>query len=213
MMGTDNFCAQFAANDFFIARNGQLCQKRTVCPETDSFKISPLIRLTLMSLYVALVVPLPFLATVTRSPVPAALLWVGIVLGGAALYGILSERVLVDAKGIAVTYPAWVRAFGRRGWSLQWDEMTALKPRSTGQGGIVYYFLNQAEDRAYLLPMRVVGFARLVRYVEAKTEIDTRDVRPLSQPWMYVILLGLTVLLLLVDIWTIATASQFTPGN
>lgn len=182
-------------------------------PETDSFRISPLIRLTLMSLYIALVVPLPFLAAVTRSPVPPALLWVGIALGGAALYGVLSERVLVNAKGIAVTYPKWVRALGRQGWALQWDEITALKPRSTGQGGIVYYFLNQAEDRAYLLPMRVVGFARLVRYVEAKTEIDTRDVRPLSQPWMYVILLGLTALLLLVDIWTIATASQIAPGS
>ena len=182
-------------------------------PETDSFRISPLIQLTLMSLYISLVVPLPFLAAVTQAPVPPTLLWIGIALGGAALFGVLSERVRVDAEGIAVTYPAWVRALGRRGWALQWDDITALKPRSTGQGGIVYYFLNQAEDRAYLLPMRVVGFARLVRYVEAKTEIDTRDVKPLSQPWMYVILLGLTALLLLVDIWTIATASQFVPGS
>lgn len=182
-------------------------------PETDSFRISPLIQLTLMSLYISLVVPLPFLAAVTQAPVPPTLLWIGIALGGAALFGVLSERVRVDEEGIAVTYPAWVRAVGRRGWALQWDDITALKPRSTGQGGIVYYFLNQAEDRAYLLPMRVVGFARLVRYVEAKTEIDTRDVKPLSQPWMYVILLGLTALLLLVDIWTIATASQFVPGS
>ena len=71
----------------------------------------------------------------------------------------------------------------------------------------MYYFLNQAQDRAYLLPMRVVGFARLVRYVEAKTGVDTRDVKPLSQPWMYIILLGVTAVLLLVDIWTIAAAS------
>ncbi len=178
-------------------------------PPSDSFKISPLIQLTLMSLYVALVIPLPFLSELTRSPVSPTLLWVGAVIGGAALYGVLSEKVEVDEEGIAVTYPAWVRAFGRRGWALQWSEITALKPRSTGQGGIVYYFLNQTEDRAYLLPMRVVGFARLVRYVEAKTEIDMRDVKPLSQPWMYLILLGLTAMLLLVDIWTIAAASSF----
>ena len=125
---------------------------------------------------------------------------------GVALYSGLSERVLVDSESIAVTYPQWVQALGRRGWCLQWVDITALKPRSTGQGGIVYYFLNQAQDKAYLLPMRVVGFARLVRYVQAKTNIDTRDVRPLSQPWMYAILLGLTALLLLVDIWAIAQA-------
>ena len=179
---------------------------------SDSFKTSPLIQLTLMSLYVSLVVPLPFLSQLTQAPVPPALLWVCAVLGGVALYGGLSEKVEVDETGIAVTYPAWVRAFGRKGWALQWDEITALRPRSTGQGGIVYYFLNQAQDKAYLLPMRVVGFARLVRYVEAKTDIGTQDVKPLSQPWMYLILLGLTVILLLVDIWTISAASSFNFG-
>jgi hypothetical protein len=179
--------------------------------DADSFKISPLIRLTLLSLYVALLIPLPFLAAATQAAVPPALLWVGLAVGAVMLYGGLSERVEVNAEQIAVTYPGWVRAFGRRGWALRWDDVKALKPRSTGQGGIVYYFLNQAEDRAYLLPVRVVGFARLVRYVEAKTEIDTRDVKPLAQPWMYLILLGLSALLLLVDIWVIATASAFTP--
>ncbi|NJM96366.1 MAG: hypothetical protein HC800_03390 [Phormidesmis sp. RL_2_1] len=189
-------------------------------PDSDSFRISPLIRLTLMSLYIALVIPLPFLAEVTQAPVPPSLLWVGVLLGAIALHGGLSEQVQVDAQGIALIYPSWVRALGRRGWALRWAEISALKPRSTGQGGIVYYFLtqplahkapaqpNQLADhqvpaKAYLLPMRVVGFARLVRYIQAKTEIDTRDVKPLGQPWMYVILLALTLLLLLVDIWVI----------
>ncbi|MGB7251357.1 MAG: hypothetical protein WBC73_20655 [Phormidesmis sp.] len=171
---------------------------------TDSFKVSPLIQLTLLSFYVALVIPLPFLAAVTHAPIPPALLWVGLAVGAIALYGGLSDHVRVDTAGIALTYPRWVRAFGRKGWSLRWDEITALRPRSTGQGGIVYYLLNQSQDRAYLLPVRVVGFARLVRYIAAKTDIDTRDVKPLAQPWMYLILLGLTVLLLLVDIWVIA---------
>lgn len=175
-------------------------------PEADSFKISPLIQLTLTALYIALVIPLPFLAAATDAPVSPTWLWGGFVLGGIALYTGLSEQVKVNAEGIAVTYPQWVRFLGRKGWSLAWDDITALKPRSTGQGGIVYYFLNQAKDRAYLLPMRVVGFARLVRYIDAKTDIDIRDVKPLAQPWMYLILLGCTVLLLLVDIWAIAQA-------
>ncbi|MEM6596665.1 MAG: hypothetical protein AAF810_15835 [Cyanobacteria bacterium P01_D01_bin.36] len=180
-------------------------------PESDSFKISPLIQLTLLSFYTALVVPLPFLAAATNASIAPVWLWAGAAIGAAALCGGLSERVEVDAEGIAVTYPAWVRAFGRKGWSLKWQDITALKPRSTGQGGIVYYFLNQAQDRAYLLPVRVIGFARLVRYVQAKTDIDTSDVKPLAQPWMYIILLGLTALLLLVDVWTITTASSFVP--
>jgi hypothetical protein len=54
--------------------------------------------------------------------------------------------------------------------------------------------------------MRVVGFARLVKQVEEHTGIDTRDIRPLAQPWMYLILLMFTFLLLLMDSWTIYTA-------
>ena len=80
--------------------------------ESDSFKISPLIQLTLMSFYTALVVPLPFLAAATNAAIAPFWLWIGAIIGGAVLCGGLSERVEVDADGIAVTYPAWVRGFG-----------------------------------------------------------------------------------------------------
>ncbi len=169
------------------------------------FRLSPLIRITLLSLYIALTVPLPFLSQVTAAPVSPALLWVGISIGFIALYAILTEQVIINDQEIQVTYPAWVPRFFRKGWVLPWSEVKELKPRSTGQGGLVYYFLSQ-DGKAYLLPMRVAGFARLVKFVETKTGIDTTDVRPLAQPWMYLILLGFTLLLLLVDAWTITTA-------
>jgi hypothetical protein len=45
-----------------------------------------------------------------------------------------------------------------------------------------------------------------VKLVQKYSSIDTTDVRPLSQPWMYFALLGLTGFLLLIDAWTIWTA-------
>lgn len=174
-------------------------------PLPSIFRLSPLIRITLLCLYVALTAPLPFLSKVTASPIPPALLILGIGLGGLALHAALSERVIVDEQGIQVAYPNWVPKFFRQGWTLPWTEVKELKPRTTGQGGLVYYFLSQ-QNRAYLLPMRVAGFARLVKLVEAKTDIDTTDIRPLAQPWMYLILLGFTLLLLIIDSWTIWTA-------
>lgn len=153
----------------------------------------------------ALTVPLPFLSQVTAAPVPPLLLVIGICLGAIALYAALSERVILDEQGIQVTYPNWVPRLFRKGWSLPWSEVKELKPRTTGQGGLVYYFLS-TDDKAYLLPMRVAGFAELVRQVQAKTGIDTTNVYPLAQPWMYLILLVFTLLLVLVDTWTIWTA-------
>jgi hypothetical protein len=174
--------------------------------EMTIFRISPIIRITLLSLYVALTIPLPFLSRATDAPIDPNLLWLGIALGFISLYGALSERVILDATGIQVTYPRWVPRFFRSGWSLEWSDIKDLKCRTTGQGGLVYYFLSKSSERAYLLPMRVVGFARMVAIVEEKTGIDTNDIRPLSQPWMYGILFVCTVLLLLIDVWTIAAA-------
>lgn len=173
------------------------------------FRISPLIRITLLSLYAALTVPLPFLSEATASPIPANLLWVGMAIGAIGLGAALSERVITDEQGIQVTYPRWVPRFFRRGWQLPWAEVKALKPRSTGQGGLVYYFLSHS-GQGYLLPMRVVGFSRLVQTVQAKTGIDTTDVKPLAQPWMYLILLGFTLLMFVMDAWTIWTATTVT---
>jgi hypothetical protein len=174
--------------------------------ESISFRLSPLIRLTLLFLYIALTLPLPFLPQTGSTPqVPPILLWFGIGLGFLALLGALSERVVLDTEAIRVTYPVWVPHRLRPGWVLPWEHIQALKPRSTGQGGLVYYFVSTAGE-AFLLPMRVAGFARLVAIVQTKTGIDTTDVRPLSQPWMYLILLGFTLLLLLVDTWTAWTA-------
>jgi hypothetical protein len=174
------------------------------------FPIAPFIRLTLLLLYVALMGPLPFLAKATEAPVSPLVLTVGIVLGWIGLYGALGQRVVVDDQAIEVTYPGWIRWLFRGGWRLPWDQAQAIKPRSTGQGGIVYYFVGAdpggGQPKAYLLPMRVAGFARLVGLVQHYTNLDTQDIKPLAQPWMYGILLLFTLFLLLIDLWTISTA-------
>lgn len=166
----------------------------------DTFRISPLIRITLHNLYGSLVLPLPLLAYQVNAPVHPGILAAGVVLGWVALTAALSERVTLDAQGIQVSYAGWVPQFWRKGWSIQWQDIVALKPRSTGQGGLVYYLLNH-DGTARLLPMRMAGFARFVRAVQQRTGIDTTDIRPLSQPWMYLILLTFTLFLWLIDGW------------
>jgi hypothetical protein len=171
------------------------------------FRISPLIRLTLLLLYGALTLPLPFLAAKTAAPVsPQGLAW-ALGVGAVLLVGALAEEVTLTEQGIGVAYPGWIRWLYRRDWFLDWAAIDRLQPRSTGQGGLVYYFVTR-EGAGYLLPMRIAGFNRLVQIVQARTEIDTTDVKPLAQPWMYLVLLVLTSLLLLVDLWVILVAAQ-----
>ena len=170
------------------------------------FHISPLIRITLLSLYFALTTPLPFLAKTTTLPIPQWMFWFGLALGAFLVYTVMTERVILDDQEIRVCYPHWTKVIWRRGWSLPWSEVKALKMRTTGQGGMVYYFTTEKGDRAYLLPMRVARFAKMVNIVTQKTGIDTTDIRPMAQPWMYFFLLGFTFFLLLIDVWAILTA-------
>ncbi len=172
----------------------------------SNFPISPLIKITLLNLYFALTIPLPFLAKFAAVNLPLWLFCLFLILGAIAIFAILSERVILNDEGIRVSYPQWVSWLWRKGWSLPWSDIDSLKMRTTGQGGIVYYFVTKSRDKAYLLPMRVSGFNKMVQEVQNKTSIDTTDIRPLAQPWMYLFLLVFTFFLWLIDIWTIANA-------
>jgi hypothetical protein len=167
--------------------------------------LSPLIQITLGSLYLALTLPLPFLAVQTNVSLSPLGLGVAIALGFLFLMGILSEQVISTEEGLQVGYPRWVFWLSGKGWSISWQEIQSLKMRTTGQGGLVYYLIGKDQKRAYLLPQRIRNFQGLISTITTQTGIDTTDVRSLAQPWMYWILLGLTVLLGLVDLLTVTT--------
>ncbi len=108
--------SQLVADSHSEAAADDVLQRVNADPAASLFKLSPLIRLTLLLLYVSLTLPLPFLAEMTAAAVPSPFLWVGIGLGGILLYAALSERVVLNSDGIQVTYAAWVPRFFRRGW-------------------------------------------------------------------------------------------------
>lgn len=180
---------------------------RNVAGAALTFRVSPLIWITLLSLYLALTLPLPFLTQMQGYNALVPVLVTGIALGGVGLLAAVSERVQLDGETIRVEYPRWVPRFWRRGWSLPWAEIQDLKARSTGQGGLVYYLTTEAGE-AFLLPVRVAGFARMMDQIAARTGIDTTLVKPLAQPWMYLTLLGFTLVMFLMDAWVLWTVAH-----
>ena len=162
---------------------------------SDCFGLSPLIRFTLLSLYGALVLPLPLLA-------PAESRWLmvaGLLLGLVLVIGLLSERVETDAEGIQVRYPAWIRWLLRRGWSMRWHDIRALVPVGTSQGGTVYY-LKAADLRHQLLPQRIERFDRFLALLREHTSVSTAGIGRLTPPWTYQVLLGLAILMVLAEL-------------
>ena len=169
----------------------------------ERFGLSPLIRFTLLSLYMALVLPLPVLA-------PVNMRWLmvgGLVLGLVLVVGLLSEQVETDAEGIKVRYPAWIRWFLRRGWTMRWQDIRALVPVGTSQGGTVYY-VKAADLRHQLLPQRIERFDRFLELLAANTNVSTKGIGRLTPPWTYQLLAGLAVVMIAGELLTSLALAQ-----
>lgn len=153
--------------------------------------MAPLIRLTLIALYLALVLPLPALAPEAMAGPLLLALVVGLVL----VLALTSEQVRLDGDTISVGYPAWSRWLLRRGWSLRFDQVTGLTPVATSQGGRVFY-VRAGAGRAFLLPQRIEGFDDFLAHFTAATGLDTAAVGRITPPWTYQLLAVLSGLML-----------------
>ena len=172
------------------------------------YPMAPLIRLTLIGLYLALVLPLPVLAPPTLRWAMLGAVPMGLILVVAAT----SEMVEIDSHGIRVGHPPWCRWLLRRGWTLAWDQVVGLTPVATSQGGRVYYVRGRSSDpdqagqpgepaerkaiQAYLLPQRVARFEEFLVLFSRSSGIDTSEVIRITPPWTYRLLAVLSGILL-----------------
>ena len=150
------------------------------------YPMAPLIRFTLISLYLALVLPLPALAPTELQ----AWLWAALPLGLVLILALVSEQVELSDSGIRVGHPAWCGWLLRRGWQLNWDQITGLTPVATSQGGRVFY-VRTKDGSAYLLPQRVQAFEDFLSRFSQASGLDTSSIGRISPPWTYQFLAAL----------------------
>jgi hypothetical protein len=155
------------------------------------YPMAPLIRFTLISLYLALVLPLPLLAP----PELQTWLWAALPLGLVVILALVSKQVELTGEGIRVGHPSWCAWLLRRGWQLNWDAITGLTPVATSQGGRVFY-VRTADGSAYLLPQRVQAFEDFLSRFSQASGLDTSSIGRISPPWTYQLLAVLCGLLL-----------------
>ncbi len=174
--------------------------------ERQAFGMAPLIRFTLLALYAALALPLPWIAPQALAP----WLWGAFWSGWLVIWALTSERVVVDGTGLQVGHPAWCSWCLRRGWQLSWRQVGGLTPVATSQGGRVYYVRTGGEGeggsapagRAYLLPQRVERFEDFLARFSQHTGIPTSSVARITPPWTYQLLAAMSGALLAGEVWT-----------
>ena len=165
----------------------------------NRYPMAPLIRFTLISLYLVLVLPLPLLAPTELQP----WLWAAMPVGLAVILALVSEQVELSESGIRVGHPAWCHWPLRRGWQLSWDQISGLTPVATSQGGRVFY-VRTADGSAYLLPQRVAAFEDFLARFGQETGLDVSAIGRISPPWTYQLLAALSGAMLVGELVWIA---------
>lgn len=177
----------------------------TVSPKGPHiYGMAPLIRFTLLGLYVALVLPLPVMAPHAWRP----LVWAALGLGLAVVLAITSEQVILDGDGLRYTHPEWCRWALRRGWTLPWEAVDGLTPVATSQGGRVFYVRTAHSTAAqsghptsaYLLPQRVERFPEFLSTFTAFSGIATDSVARITPAWTYQLLAIMSGLLIVGEV-------------
>ena len=157
----------------------------------EKFKTLFFVKSSLVSLYLALTIPIPF-ASIDRLKIPSIILFF---LGLYLIISITNDYVETCNNKISYRTSFISKALGKKNWEIFWKDIKSIKSLPTSQGSKVYYF-NTYQGENFLVPQRVEGFEKLVLIVSRETSIEIEDISYLSPLWTYKLLTFLSVFMI-----------------
>ena len=162
----------------------------------EKFKTLFFVKSSLISLYLALTIPIPFIA-IDKLKIPSISIFV---LGLYLIINITSDHVETCNNKISYKTSLISKALGRKNWEISWKDIKLIKSQPTSQGSKVYYFNTNKGDN-YLIPQRVENFERFLSIVSQNTRIDVKEISYISPLWTYKLLTTLSVLMIIGEIY------------
>jgi hypothetical protein len=163
----------------------------------EKFKTLFFVKSSLIALYLALTIPMPFIST-QNFKIPSI---VAFVLGLYLIINITNDYVETSNEKISYHTSFISKALGRKNWEISWNDIKLIKSLPTSQGSRVHYFNTQKGDN-FLMPQRVENFEKFLMIVSRNTGIDTNEVSYLSPLWTYKLLTFLSVLMIIGEIFS-----------
>ena len=162
---------------------------------TEKFKTLFPVKSSLISLYIALTVPIPFVSS-DQLRIPSLFFFF---LGLFLIINVTSDYVETCKKKISYKTSFISRAFGKKNWEIFWEEIKSIKSLPTSQGSRVFYFIDK-KGKNFLVPQRIENFDIFLIEIEEKTNISTDVISYISPLWTYKLLTFLSVLMIIVEI-------------
>ena len=155
---------------------------------TEKFKTLFFVKSSLISLYLALTIPIPFIS-IDKLIIPSTFIFV---LGLYLIINITSDYVETCNNKVSYKTSFISKFLGRKNWEIPWQDIKSLKSLPTSQGSKVYYFKTN-QDNYLLVPQRVENFKKFLLIVSQKTDIATNELSYISPLWTYKLLTFLSV--------------------
>ena len=156
----------------------------------EKFKTLFFVKSSLVSLYLALTIPIPFIAINNLKMFSIFTFILGLYL----IINITSDYVETSNNKISYKTSFISKALGKKDWEICWKDIKLIKSLPTSQGSKVFYFNTNSDDN-YLVPQRVENFDKFLLIVSKKTGIPITEISYLSPLWTYKLLTLLSMLM------------------
>ena len=162
----------------------------------EKFKTLFFVKSSLISLYLALTVPLPFIS-IEKLKTPSVIIFA---LGLYLIINITSDYVETSNNKILYKTSFISKFLGKKNWEISWKDIKLIKSLPTSQGSKVYYF-NTHQGENFLVPQRVEKFEKFLLIVSRNTGIDINEISYISPLWTYKLLTLLSIMMIAGEIF------------
>jgi len=162
----------------------------------EKFKTIFIVKSSLVSLYLALTIPIPFVS-IDRLKIPSIITFL---LGLYLIINITSDYVETCDNKISYKTSFISKTLGKKNWEISWKDIKLIKSLPTSQGSKVYYF-NTYQGENFLVPQRVENFEKFVLTVSRNSGIAINEISYISPLWTYKLLTLLSVLMIVGELF------------
>ena len=162
----------------------------------EKFKTLFFVKSSLISLYLALTIPLPFVS-IEKLKIPSFIIFA---LGLYLIIDITSDYVETCSNKISYKSSFISKFLGKENWEITWKDIKLIKSLPTSQGSKVYYF-NTYQDKNFLVPQRLENFEKFLLVVSKRSDIAINGISYLSPLWTYKLLTFLSALMILGELF------------
>ena len=162
----------------------------------EKFKTLFFVKSSLISLYLALTIPIPIIANDQLKIISIITFALGLYL----IINITSDYVETCDNKISYKSSFISKTLGKKNWEISWKDIKLIQSLPTSQGSKVFYF-NTNKGENFLIPQRVENFEKIMFIVSKNTGIEVKEIYRISPLWTYKLLTSLSVLMIIGEIF------------